>query len=282
MAFENPFILYNNLLEDYFDSISTESTIAPKENLWDWKDWTYWVANDTNDQWVIIDRGASGQPAVNCIAVSGHNWGTADGNGVLVTVEQDDNSGFTSPTSLGTITVLVDEPFYLEFTDATERYIRISMDFISPTAPAGLWASRFFIGEKLELPVGPEFSFDPDVQEAKTMKFRNYNGDIITTSKRYSSREMNVEFKRIPQSFVASDLLPFLEDHYGEMLPFFFVPDPANVFSPDPTASQTGSKIYCLIAPDEPTISLPVYNDDINFRNWTMIAIGTRQNKYRG
>jgi len=269
MSYTSPFILYDNILEDGTVTVTSEASGFPKENMSDWLDWTYWKASSSVDQNIDIDKGAVGI-SVDTLAILAHNLGSAgDSIGTVVTVYEDDNSGFTSPTTLGTVAVSNDRPFYLSLTAGTERYNRIKIANLDEAVYIGVVC----LGKKMTIPVGPGFNFDPDKQNIMSEKFVNYSGRIVSSAIKYSQRDIIVEFRRIAQSFIASDLLPFLEDHYGQMKPFFFVPDPGDVYGTD--------KIYYIIAPDDPTIELPIHDNDNEFRNWTMKARGVRQSTFR-
>jgi len=189
-----------------------------------------------------------------------------------VYVYEDDNPSFSSPTLLGSDGFAWDGPRYINLTSGTQRYnrIRIGSGSVAP------FIAVAFLGTKMEIPVGPQFSFDPDRQNIKSEKFVSYSGRLVGSAVKYAERMMNVPFQRLSETWVDSDLRPFLEDHYGAMLPFIFVPDPGQVFTSDGI-----TKLYYLTAPDDPTIELPVYGEDIGFRNWTLIANGVRQSKYR-
>jgi hypothetical protein len=269
MSYELPFILYKNVLEDGTVTVTSEASGFPKENMFDWLDWTYWKASTAVDQNIDIDKGAAGI-SVDTLAILAHNLGTAgDSVGTVVTVYEDDNSGFSSPTTLGTVAISNDRPFYLSLTSGTERYNRIKIANLDEAVFAGV----VWLGAKMTIPVGPEFAFDPDKQNIMSEKFVSYSGRMVSSAVKYSQRDMIINFRRIAQSFISSDLLPFLEDHYGQMKPFFFVPDPGDVFGTD--------KIYYIVAPDDPTIELPIYNDDIGYRNWILRARGVRQSTFR-
>jgi len=269
MAYQLPFILYDNVLEDGTLSVTSEESGFPKENMVDWLDWTYWKASSAVTQNIDVDKGAAGI-SVDTLAVLAHNFGTG-GNSLDcdITVQEDDNPSFSSPTTLGSVTITDDKPFYLALTAGTERYNRIKIENMEDAPFIGV----IFLGAKMTIPVGPEFDFDPDRQNIQSEKFVSYSGRMVSSAVKYSERDMNVPFRRIAQSFVALNLLPFLEDHWAQMIPFFFVPDPGDVFGTD--------KIYYLVAPDNPTIELPVYEDDIAFRNWTLRAQGVRQSTFR-
>jgi hypothetical protein len=270
MSYELPFILWDNVMESGTITVDSEEVGFPKENMLDWLDWTYYKSTGpTSNQRIYIDKTSAGIE-VDTLAVLGHNWGSGGSSiGTVVYVHQDDNPGFSSATLIGTVTLFDDEPFYLDLTPGTERYVRIWIINLE----SAIYSAVVFVGKKMEMPVGPEFSFDPDMQNIKSEKFVSYSGRMVSSAFKYSERKMTVPFRRLSQTFIDSDLLPFLEDHYGRMKPFFFVPDPGNVFGDD--------KIYYLTAPDDPTINLPVYEDDIGFRNWTMEAQGVRQSTFR-
>jgi len=268
MTYELPFMLWDNILNRANTSISVTSEAAgfEKENMSDWLDWTYWKASSTAQQDIDIDKGNVGIP-VDTLCLLGHNINDVMNN---VQVYEDDNPGFSSPTLLGQDGFAVTWPHYINLTSGTQRYNRIRI-LSGSVAPE--WAICY-LGTKMEMPVGPEFSFEPDMQDIKSEKFVSYSGRMISSAFKYSERRMNVPFKRLSQTFIDSDLIEFLEDHYGQMIPFFFVPDPGDEFG-------ANRKTYYVVAPDNPEIELPIYEDDIGFRNWTMRAQGVRQSTFR-
>lgn len=262
MAWEDPIILWDNILAKKTLTASSEASGFPIENIFDWREWTYWKASSGG--LITIDFDSDFE-TVNILAISGHNFGSgASSIGARIQIQQSTSSGFMIYDILGNYYPIDDEPFYFEFTQATKEYIRIEItDMDDPP-----YIAVAYMGDKMELPVGPEFSWDPDMQNTKAEKHKSYSGKVIATTVAIHQREVEVPFKRIPQSFVTSDLLPFLQTHYKEMQPFFFIPDPGDFWDDD--------KIYFLTPPDNPEISLPMYNDQTDFRNWTLRAKGLR------
>ena len=229
MPYELPFILWGNIFNENNDwFVTTEASGFPKENAVDRMDWTYWKTNSNPTQDATVDRATAG---VNCdtVAFLGHNLGSGGASGGATVKVQTSNARFFGGgvTTLATVTVLDDDPFYIDFSGGVRNtYIRILIENMNDaTFIAVLW-----MGDRMEIPVGPGFSFDPDKQNAQGERYLNYEGGLIASNVNYSDRDMNVPFRRIPQTFIVSDLLIFLEDHYGEMKPFFFVPDPGDIF----------------------------------------------------
>jgi len=221
MTYELPFILYDNILNRSNTSITVTSEASgfPKENLYDWKDWTYWKASSTAQQDIDIDKGTTGI-SVDTLALLGHNMDYVMAN---VTVYEDDNPGFTSPTTLGSDAFAYDGPYYINLTSGSQRYnrIRIGSGSVAP------FIAVAYLGTKLELPVGPEFSFDPDRQDIKSEKFNSYSGRMVSSAVKYAERRMNVPFRRLSETFIDSDLRPFLKTITGQCYHFslYLTPD---------------------------------------------------------
>lgn len=272
MSYELPFILHENQLADYLFGALSEESGYPIENVADYLDWTYWQATTGAEQKIYIDKTANGLVASDCLAILGHNFESGSLSSSTTVSVYESTTGFTTTTLLGSKVVDSDNPFYIDLTEGDDRYVTI---IISPmNDPA--YAAVVWLGMKMEMPVGPEFSFDPDMQEVMSERFVSYSGRLVSSAHKYTERMVECEFKRLSQTFIDSDLLPFLEEHYEKMKPFFFAPDPGKVFTDGDEV-----KLYYLTAPDNPRISLPVYNDEIGFRNWNMIAQGVRQSTFR-
>jgi hypothetical protein len=270
MAYELPYILYDNDLEDGTLTVTSEESGFPKENLLDWLDWTYWKSTSAAQQNIDVFF-ASPNVGMDTGAILGHNLGTAGNSlGTQLRILNDDNPSFSSPDVLYTATITDDNPFYFDIGQLwTEQYFRFEITNLDEAC----FIAVAFLGPKLTMPVGPEFSFDPDMQNVMSERFSSYSGRMVSSAVQFVEREMDVPFMRLSQTFVANSLLPFLEDHYGQMIPFFFVPDPGNFFGTD--------KIYYVVAPDNPSISIPVRSDDKNYRDWTLVAQGIRQSTFR-
>jgi len=263
MAFEAPIYHFDNILDTYGFTITSEAAGYPKENLVDFRPWTYWMPTSTATQYLVVDKGAAGI-STDCLSILGHDLFT---QGAHIEVQQDTVSNFTSPTTLVTdFAVASNDPTMVVFASAgTERYIRIIISNLS----AACYIAVIFLGEKMVIPVGPEFGYDPDRQKIEAEKFLSYTGQFLSSSIRFSERRVMIEYRNIAQSFVASDLLAFLEDHYGAMKPFFLAPDPGNVYGTD--------KIYYLSAPEHPELRMPTTRFNIEKRNWTFIGEGVKQ-----
>ena len=270
MAYENPYILAENFINDSTTFTASEAVGFPAENVADLLDWTYWESAITGNQFFSMDMGADIDP--DTVVIGGSNlWP----NGSVFLLQSSNDSGYSPAETRATWSLtfpFLDQTKYISLSEfPPARYWRAFV-FAGPSGGIPK-ITNLWLGSKITIPVGAEFSFDPDMQKIISEKYANSEGRLPSNGKRYSERMMNVEFKRISQSFVDTDLLPFLEDHYSQMLPFFFVPDPGNVFGTD--------KIYYLTAPENPRIELPVYNDQIGFRNWTLLAEGVRQSTFR-
>lgn len=92
-----------------------------------------------------VDRGAAGLEAVDVLVIpSGHNLGVQ-----TVTVTSDDNSGFTTPTTLATFSSaagLINQAL----TSSTERYLRVAF------GGTGTWElPEVWLGRKRQPVLGP-------------------------------------------------------------------------------------------------------------------------------
>lgn len=275
MAYELPFILWTDIF--YSSSIITTSgtdSNYPVDNMIDKLDYTYWKSSDSNDPYIDINKGGSDY---GILAFAGQNFDTV---GVTrISVYKDTSASFSSPTLIYERTYPPDYPFYAELSsNSGNSYLRIQFSLSSNLIQIPvLW-----LGNKMEIPVGPEFNFDMMKQEIQSEKYLNYSGRMISSALKYSKRMIQCEFKRLSETFCFqsgdNSLFKFLEFHYGQMKPFFFCPDPGqelsvNLYGVDPL-------LMYLVAPDNPTINLPIYEDDIGFRNWTLEAQGIRYRAY--
>lgn len=156
MSWRNPQYAYRHAARDAgAAAITPDATVDanfPKQNLIDNRmtvpfKWT----NSIIDHQIDIDQGASFPTELNRLWIPpGHNLPTAH-----IQVEEDDNSGFTSPTTLfadtligGLTTTAVD----ITITASSERYLRVSF----PTV-AGAWEfNQLFITELITTTRGPE------------------------------------------------------------------------------------------------------------------------------
>lgn len=263
MTFQVPIILADNVLETYEAGLTVTSEAAgyPISNLIDRLPGTYWAPTSTATQDIDVDKLAPGV-AVDFLCIGFHDLGTQT---ATITVYEDDNSGFTSPTTLGTKSFTSDGLQFLSLTSGTERYNRIRITSLDAACYIGV----LFLGKKLTMPVGPEFGYTPDAQRTYGASLVSTTGQFMGSAIDFTERKLEVTFRNIPQTFVASDLLPFLEDYYLQIKPFFVVPDPGNIYGTN--------KLYYMTPPDDPEIQLSTQEENILLRTWTLTAYGVKQ-----
>lgn len=245
-----------------------EKAAYPLSNAHDWDKNTYYEALVAGNNTIDLDMGANYE--VDTIALFGAHKYWESGSALIVLAAN--NPSYSGAVTIGSFTPAGPSStyFYSTLTPTNLRYYRL-FTFAYEGAPTFSAVpeviSEIWLGKRLEFPVGTEFSYDPDHEMVKSEKYATEEGRIIPGAKKYSEHNIMAEFKRLPISFVKDDLMPFLENVYTSMLPFWFYPDPGGSFG-------DADRYWLMYAMEDPQINLPIYNDDINFRNWTLEAEG--------
>lgn len=163
-----------------------------------------------------IDRGTGTRTVVNRLIIpAGHNLDTMD-----LIVEEDDNSGFTSPaTMLAATTVsagLIDETL----NQGNQRYIRLRI------IGTGTWEiPELYLTEMFTLTRGP----DPewlDRKRTNTLVFEKESGASALLSLGADRREFEFTYRNVDDGDATSDLarLLLLIDTVGTSRPFYLDP----------------------------------------------------------
>lgn len=258
-----PIIIYKNVFETGTVTVTEEAAGFPKENLFDSRSYNLYKSTTNGTQDIEIDKGAAGT-AVDALCISGHNLGTET---ATIEVFEDTVSNFATPTSLGSKAVTKDDPLFLSLTSGTERFNRIRITLLT-TNPVQI--GFCMLGARTTMPVAGQYGYDIHAQEAFTRSFNSDKGQFLGAQVSYVDRVQDITFRAIADSFVDSDLLPFLRDHYIESKPFFYVPDTAN----------EADFVYFLRAPDNPRIDLPTLDGAREFVTWVMSARGVKDSDF--
>jgi len=239
MAATKPIILYNNYAETYgINSVTTEDSSYPKENLVDWRYYTQYKGTSTATHNIVIDMGATLGTAPNYLVMANHNMGTA---GATVTVQHDDNAGFTSPTSVGNASPSTDNPFAISLTAGVERYWRIQITSLGANPEIGM----LFLGPQYQMPVLPQDGYDVDMQQVSMRVNQSLGGHHLGSVLNATDRVIRASFRYLTEAQAAT-YRDFWEDHFSKGKPVFYMPDNTNY----------SSRIYILRAPDNPQLAM--------------------------
>jgi hypothetical protein len=126
-----------NRLEVGTVTVTGALTDRPKTRLYDRDTGVVWEDNaTTGTRRITLDQGASPLSIDSVVVAAGHNLA-----GLTVDVEHDDNVGFSTPTSLGSLAVSGTTAFKITGTASSERYWRLNIP--SPSAAPKI-AEAFF------------------------------------------------------------------------------------------------------------------------------------------
>jgi len=264
-----PIILYRSIYETSIANDPTATSEAagfPVTNIKDGRSYTKWKATSSADQNIDINTGTGGGPfTVTSLAIIGHNMGTA---GTTLTIEQDNSPGFSGgETLLHTVSPTNDDPFYNELdVSGSQQFYRLNLDSNSVAPEIGY----IILGAKTTMEVGPQYGAAFHNFNAKGESFVSETGQHLGSALQFQERTINHKFKALTRSFLESDLLPFLYDHYGQFKPFFYVPDTANLTT----------DVYFLRAPNNVKISLPTMGAVRDRHNWTLNGVGVKNSSF--
>lgn len=248
-----PTILYNNL---YLLGTPTATDTASGYNVLnvtDYKDYTFWKANTSGNQYIKIDCGSA--KSADCVAFYAHNLDSTGANATVSVESSTDNSAWTNRLTGFTPQLGAN---IKKFTSASARYWRVKIVTASVQARVGV----LFLGTRLDMeqPAETPISYLNESVTAKAEESTNgnYLGAIVM------NRPVNqsVNFKIISKTWFDTYFLPFFNNHYKKLLPFFYAHDLDNYAADCFYAHTTPEMVF------NPTRSMSGRIDDftINFR----------------
>lgn len=162
---------------------------------------------------VDLDRGAAGLEALDRLLIpSGHNLG-----GNTITLEADDNAGFSSPTTLLNAVAVSAGLIDQAFASNTERYLRLSI------GGTGTWEIPEWVLTRTRTTTrGPEPGWE-DYHEHNTLEFTKESGSIASLSLGPDRRVFAYRYRDVKDS---DDLAVFSEliAAVGTARPFYLDP----------------------------------------------------------
>lgn len=201
------------------------------------------VTADASVVAIDLDTGAGGPPTIDYLLIpAGHNLDTA-----TVTIQEDDDAGFPSPTQLGQAVSPGAGLIALALTAATERYVRLDIT----SAPATVEIGEWILTNRFELTEG----IDPRWSEHQLSNVRLDELPVIdfTTELSPDRRQIHLPWNRLSSANKA--LLDGLVSGVGGRRDPFWVwspddsTDPAWVrFERDPDGAQ-GSPVPQVTGP---------------------------------
>lgn len=173
----------------------------------------------TAGQSFVVDMGSA--VACNALIIEGHNFAAVLAD--TVSLEADDNSGFTSPTVIvASITVASADELVLEtFDSATYRYWRVVYDAAGPLGAAPE-IGNIYLGTTLNFEKPQEFNSFTDMPSHETSKSRSIGGHLRTSQNYGAVRKSIASFRLQSNAFIAL-YKTFLETVKNDGMPFYYI-----------------------------------------------------------
>jgi len=168
---------------------------------------------------INIDFGSSQK--CNCIAILGHNLSS----GATITIQNDDNSGMSSPDLNQALTWNEDQIVYLITSNDTNRYWRISIEDSGNSSYPMI--GELILGEYIEF----SQNFDWNIVENVQMNLITHKTDFQQTWSYFMNKTRslgNMNFTKI-DSTTLDELLTMFEDAKGSHYPILLIWDDNNV-----------------------------------------------------
>ena len=223
---------YNNLIDDYTPTASSEDANYPATNVADTSLSKVWRATSCASEYVQVDSGSS----ITCtvVVVAGHNF---SGSAVVVIRAGSTATIVGSAPSLSANVTYRSGIMLAYFTSSADRYWRLTVE--DPNNTDGyVEIGRIFLGTYLQ--------FDPaSLSEFPVKHVRSDNVDFSITNQAYG--EVGVEHLEVSYEYPRSSdtmkkAVEALWDECGKYKPFFF--------SNFDTQVTIIFPMYCLISDD--------------------------------
>jgi hypothetical protein len=214
-----PAILWNNLIASATLTVTDTAAGYDKENLKDWRNFTYWVAGSAADKTIIIDLGSP--KSCDSFAIVGHNLATA---GASVNLESHTANAWTGDQAerVAAFEPTTDKALAKTFTAAQARYWRITIGSSPSVAPQ---LAIVFLGAKMAFPIYPDAPLDYITEDMNITREDSKGGYMLGNTVYYTPTSASVTFTYFPLSFCTSDYDVFWAQHGRLGKPFFYLPD---------------------------------------------------------
>lgn len=216
---QDPIILYDNRLEDGTPIASSTASGYDVLNLKDFRDYTYWKANNTTTPcYITVDCG-SAQDA-DCLGILKHNFNTISAS-ISVECSSDNFSGDTT-VALSAFSPSSDLVIFKTFTNQNKRYWRLKINGSLSAAP---YMAVLMIGKKLDVPFPLKAPFSPAVEGIEAETSRSKTGHILGTVLKYRSISIKATIIRPTWTWMFNTFKPVWDSHISQLKPFFWAWD---------------------------------------------------------
>lgn len=202
-----------NRLETSLVTVPGAALDRPGERLFDRLTGPLWEDTASGTRIIPWDQGASPLATDGVVGAAGHNLG-----GLTLTVQSDDNAGFASPTTLGSVVPAGTAAWRITGTASAERYWRLTIaSAVAPPRLGELLASQGFL-----FPFGPS---DANLHRGRRGKGTKHESEagVVLGYRRGATRW--IWTATIPHFTLAykTQFETLFEDLDGGFKPFFFV-----------------------------------------------------------
>ena len=229
-----PIIAWYNRVLDAIISVSTEDAAYPKENLFDLRPDTFHKGAGSAEQYIRFTLPAAID--VTCVGIVGHDLFT---QGASVKLQAYVGAAWVDCIAAWTPANNKAQWKCFAAKNSDQFQLVIPTGYTLPPSIAVV-----MIGGYTTFPGWPTGDWDPDHEEAQRDESISSEGHYLGTNVKYSERRFNLNFERLLDAFVVSDLKPFFAWAKGK--PFFVIPEITN----HPT-----DVFYMLL--DKPTFAAP-------------------------
>jgi hypothetical protein len=188
-----PALIFDSLLDDGTLSASSEADNYPVANVTDWRVGTAyrWQASATSTPaYIDCDMGSGVTDTADTVVIGYHNLGDAGASYVI----QYGTDGTSWTDANTTATATDNDPLVDTFSAQSARYWRIRIDATGTDFVEAPEIGIATLGERLELPYGPNASLDPYGEDADTEWNANDNGAPLGANLRAIGKRFRISY----------------------------------------------------------------------------------------
>jgi hypothetical protein len=211
-----PTILYQNLFL-LGTPIATDTAAGYSVlNVTDSRDYSFWQAASSGTKYITIDCGSA--KSADCVAFYAHNLDSSNANGTVSVESSTDNSNWTNR-----LTGFVPQKGanVKKFTTASARYWRVKIVTASIAARVGV----LFLGARLDMEQPAETPVSYMNESVTAAAEESTSGNYLGAVVRNFPINQTATFRIISKTWFDTYLLPFYNNHYKRLKPFFYAHD---------------------------------------------------------
>ncbi len=210
-------IAYYNFLQFGTLTVTSEATGYPKANLQDYRDYTYWKANNTSTQEIVLDLTGSGYESspVGYLGFVSHNLKTIDAAIRLLKW-----NGTDYEEVLGSFAAPHDYAFFITFTAAAATKWKIEISSVTAAAQIG----HIGLGQVCDFNYLPDAPFNLGGERVIATQEMSNSGNLLGVVIDYAEVDLSSTWSPISSSELAA-IEAFWDNHARFGRPFFYAPD---------------------------------------------------------